>query len=228
MISHQQKCVFVHIPKTAGQSIEQYFMDLNQLSDKQKGELLIKRNDDPTRGPSRLAHLRAHEYIDCGYINKQQYDEYFSFAFVRNPWARLVSEYLHKKLDNKFSFKDFVATGFPRKDDFCDAYRHVIPQTDYLLNKENKIMVDFVGRFENLQKDFTHVCEQLNLPNSQLSHKNSTSSFRRSIERKIRHIFRFEKRIKTHYTEYYDQATIDKVSELYQSDIEMFGYEFDK
>ena len=227
MICHKQRCVFVHIPKTAGQSIEQYFYDLNGISEKRKHTMLVSKNADPSKGPSRLAHMRAHEYVDYGHISAQQYKQYFSFAFVRNPWARLVSEYLHKKLDNKYTFKQFVFEGFPSKNDFSDAYRHVIPQIDFILNNKGEQIVNFVGRFENLTNDFRHVCQALKLESCKLPHKNSTSSRRRSIERKVRHLFRTEKRIKKHYTEYYDQETIDKVADLYKSDIERFAYDFD-
>lgn len=213
--------------KTGGQSVEQYFLDLNGLTLKNKDKLLIAKNANPSKGPSRLAHLRAHEYVDCGHISKADYEHYFTFAFVRNPWARLVSEYLHKKLDNKFNFKAFIFHHLPAQNDFCDAYRHIIPQTDYLLNDSGQQIVDFVGRFENLKEDFAYVCEQLALTEANLPHVNSTSSIRRSLERKARHLFRREKRVKCHYTEYYDQETIEKVAELYACDIAMFGYTFD-
>lgn len=228
MICAAQQCVFVHVPKTGGQSVEQFFLELNGLTLKQKQQLLISRNDDPAKGPSRLAHMRAHEYVDCGHMSQDDYDRYFSFAFVRNPWSRLVSEYLHKKLDNKYSFKQWVFEAMPEADDFSDAYRHVIPQTDYLVNSQGDVIVNFVGRFENLQNDFNKVCEKLNIANTTLPHANSTSSFRRSLERKIRHLFIKEKRIKQHYTAYYDNETIDKVATLYASDIAMFNYTFDE
>lgn len=226
MICHVSRCAFVHIPKTGGQSIEQYFLTLNGLSKKHKHKLCISRNTDPQRGPARLAHMRAHEYVDCGYLSAEQYKSYFSFSFVRNPWERLVSEYLHKKLDNKYCFKDFVFRGLPQRNDFDDAYRHIIPQTDYLLDAEGRQFVDFIGRFEYLQDDFAKVCERLGFNDTQLPHINSTSSLRRTLERKCRHLFRNDNRIKQRYWEYYDDATVKKVAQMYGSDIEMFGYRF--
>lgn len=227
MISHQQKCIFVHIPKTGGQSVEKYFMDVNGFSQKDKNQLLLIKNTDPNKGPARLAHMRAHEYRDCGHVSAEQYQDYFTFAIVRNPFSRLVSEFLHKKYDSKFSFKHFVFEALPEADDFSDAYRHIIPQSDYVVDSNGQVIVDFIGRFESLGEDFVTVCNKLQLNDTKLPHVNSTSSFRRMAERKLRHLFRVEKRIKKNYKEYYDNETIEQVARIYKSDIHMFNYQFE-
>lgn len=226
MISHKQRCIFVHIPKTGGQSIETYFRKLNNLKGKRPPELVLNKNDDPNKGPARLAHMRAHEYVDFNYLTNEQYQQYFSFTFVRNPWSRAVSEYLHKKHDRKFSFKHFIFDGLPEQNDFCDFYRHMIPQSDYILDSQGQPIVDFIGRFESLSEDFTRICERMELADTTLPHVNSTSSFRRSLERKFMHLFKKEKRIKANYREYYDQECIERIETLYKSDIERFNYTF--
>lgn len=228
MISHRFKCVFVHIPKTAGQSVEHFFLNQHELSWKEKDKLLQSKNTLPDKGPERLSHLLASEYYDCGHINKSDYDNYFSFAFVRNPWERLVSEYLHKKIDKKMSLKDFVLKGWPEADSFSDKYRHVIPQAEFLYDGAGNQLVDFIGRFENLQQDFDNVCHVLNLPDSRLPHKNSSYSFRRLWTRRLRHLFRLNKRVKKHYSEYYDDELKSIVADIYAKDIALFGYEFEQ
>ena len=228
MISHKFRCIFVHVPKTAGQSIEHFFLNLQQLTLREKHQLLLRKNTDPKLGPSRLAHMRATEYHECGYISKERFNDYFSFAFVRNPWERLVSEYLHKKIDKKQSLKEFVLNGLPEANDFCDKYRHIIPQSDYLFDNHGNQMVNFIGRFENLQEDFNYVCQRLDIKNSQLPHKNSSYSPRRFLLRKIRHLFSNNNRIKKHYSEYFDEELFDVVSKMYERDINKFDYKFDK
>ena len=69
MITHQFKCVFVHIPKTAGQSVEHFFLNLHQLTWQEKERLLLVKNTDPNKGPERLAHMTAAEYVQCGNTN---------------------------------------------------------------------------------------------------------------------------------------------------------------
>ena len=66
--------------------------------------------------------------------------------------------------------------------------------------------MDFVGRFENLKKDFDIVCQKLSLKNVELCHKNKSS--------------------KKPYQEYFDQETIDLVADSYKKDIDYFGYKF--
>ncbi|MBU2979576.1 sulfotransferase family 2 domain-containing protein [Alteromonas sp. C1M14] len=227
MISHKFKCVFVHVPKTAGQSIEQFFKEKHQLNSKYCQELLLGKNDDPSKGPQRLAHLRSDEYVSCGHLDAETYDDYFTFAFVRNPWQRLVSEYLHKKIDSKMSLKEFVLHGFPKPDPVCDAYRHVIPQYDYLFDSQGNQNVDFIGRFEDLQKGFSLVCDRLGIDDATLPHKNNSCCSRRVMLRKFRHLFRRQQdRVKKHYTEYFDDELLAHVNRLYAKDIGHFGYVF--
>ena len=66
MISHRHRCVFVHIPKVAGQSIEHVFLGWNGLNWKGRAPLLLRPNEDPRKGPPRLAHLRAQDYVPDG------------------------------------------------------------------------------------------------------------------------------------------------------------------
>ena len=227
MISEKYRCIFVHIPKTAGQSIEHFFLKLHHLSWEQKARLLMSKNDDPSRGPARLAHMRANEYHQCGHISRLAFDEYFKFAFVRNPWERLVLEYLHKKIDKRMSLKEFVYEDLPAQNNFCDNYRHIIPQSDYLFDSDGKQLVNFIGRFENLATDFHYICQQLGIHKSTLPHKNSSYSPRRLLLRKVRHLFSNQHRIKKHYTEYYDHELYRHVAQMYAEDIARFNYQFE-
>lgn len=202
----------MHIPKVAGQSIESFFLNLHNLDWASREALLLRPNDDPEAGPQRLAHLKAHEYVDCGHINQVAFNQYFKFSFVRNPWARLVSEYRYRKYSEKYSFTEFVLRGLPKKNLFTDAYRHIIPQCEYLQNSDGEFIVDFIGKFENLQSDFDRVCKKLDITKSTLPHRNSSENKHAST--------------KKHFTEYYDNQTRDIVAELYRKDIDLFGYEF--
>jgi len=140
-------------------------------------------------------------------FNADDYKEYFIFTFVRNPWDRIASTYKNKVLGGKYwntrkypTFKSFI-TDLPK----LRIDRHI--DTQYSLTAGFK-GVDFIGRFESLEKDYTILCKKLNLPVKELLHKNKT----------------FEKS----YVEFYDKETKDLVHDFYKKDIEILDYKFGK
>lgn len=237
MLIHPYKCLFVHVPKTAGQSIEAYFMRSLGLPESEREALLLAKNRDPALGPPRLSHLKAAEYLDCGHITPEQFAAYYKFSFVRNPWDRLVSFYKYRGHAHRYDFKTFVFKHMPKPgwtNDFC----HVTPQYDFIY-KDDRCLVDFVGKFEHLQHDFDQVCAALGLPVGKLPHANKSlqqhtvlSVLRgepRKIVRNLKRIVmrgRAERNTFKHYSEYYDAETREQVARLYHRDIDAFGYEF--
>ncbi len=219
MICKEYKCIFVHIPKTAGQSVEYFFLRLLGLSWQQRTPLLLRFNADPRLGPERLAHLTAEEYVRCGHIDQIQFASFFKFSFVRNPWARLVSEYRYRNYVNRISFKDFLTKGLPPAGP-SDAYRHIVPQYDFLHDSKGRLLVDFVGRFENLQDDFDIVCSRLGITESTLPHVNQSKPGHGSLAG--------QSGPASHYSDYYDEETRGLVATMYSKDIDAFGYEFGK
>lgn len=228
MICDPYRCIFIHIPKAAGISVEQFFLARLGLDWAHREPLLLRYNSDPRLGPERLAHLTASEYVDCGHVTAEVFSSYFKFSFVRNPWARLVSEYKFRNHVKRYTFKDFVFHHLPRPGP-SDAYRHVLPQFDFLHAPDGRLLVDFVGRFETLQEDFDQVCARIGLDDSRLPHSNSSqhgATLRRV--RLLNALFRKRDRqpLYAQYPEYYDDETRDQVTRMYQKDIDAFGYAF--
>jgi hypothetical protein len=166
-------------------------------------------------------------------MDRGKYEEYFKFAFVRNPWDRLVSCYSEKIMDVKetnwgepafnqvpsekgsklckgMPFADFVETIYEIPDE--EANVHFVSQHEIICGpgKDMPIMADFIGRFENLAADFAVVAERIGgAQKLQLPHK------LRSTSRKSRP-----------YTEFYDDRLKNLVYERYKEDIEIFNYSF--
>ncbi len=204
MISDEHKIIFIHIPKTAGTSIENVLF-------KPKNK---RASNDLWGGPNQyqsgaLQHLMSSNIIKA--IGMDVFNQYFTFSFSRNPWDKIVSQYhftvqRRKDLQHKIginensSFKEYINKLFS-----VDVYIQWEQQYKFLYI-DGKCVVDFIGKFENLQQDFDIVCDKIGMSRQQLPHKN-----------KSKH---------KHYTEYYDDETRQIVAEKYAKDIECFGYKF--
>jgi len=223
MISFFDNCLFVHIPKVAGQSVENVFLERAGLDWESRKEFLLEPNNDSSKGPPRLAHLTAEEYLTHGYLNQVTFDQLFKFSFVRNPWDRLVSEYCYRGY--RQPFKTWLFECFPSESDDCfetyqDLYRHVMPQYKFLYREETLLM-DYVGKFESLAHDFSEVTKKITGKTLSLPHKNKTEASKISLLKKV-----ILQKNKAHYSDYYDRASIDRVAKLYAKDIDIFEYEF--
>lgn len=143
-------------------------------------------------------------------------DLYFKFAFVRNPWDRLVSLYSDKVLNPESGLKkvpyydQFIGLSFEsflEKIIFSDL-DNCIPHhrsQSHLIPFEK---MNFIGRFETLNKDLAFICERLNITNYKIGHLN-----------KSKH---------AHYSTFYNDYTKRLVEVNYSEDIENFGYSFNE
>ena len=201
-ISLQRKYAFIHITKNAGGAIRQALMKQAQGS----------------KPGGYHWHAPATAVRD---LHPKHYNNLFTFAFVRNPWARMWSVYKFNLQRKGLGHKD-VGSGF---DDFLMNKKRVHPwaktfirpnaphqrrpQTDWILDENGENIVTFVGRFENLKQDLKFICSKINIPVPKLTVSHKTSN-------------------KIPYTEAYSQEGIEFVAEYFKSDIEMFGYTFDE
>ncbi len=158
---HDKKCIFVHIPKTAGISVNKSLFSCT------------------------IGHSTIEDYQ---YILGMDFKHYFKFAFVRNPWSRLFSAYCFLKqggitksdklwgaenLSNYNNFKEFVTNWLNKSN--INSYYHFIPQYKFLcLPHRKKLEIDFLGYFENLDADFERIKAKLSLPRYlTIGHENS-------------------------------------------------------
>ena len=147
---HKTKTIFIHIPKTAGTSLVQ--------------SIYLKSPE----GHRKAAFFKS--------LFKDRFIKFFKFCFVRNPYDRLYSSYkflesggvnrhdvnaFQKYLMNYKDFEDFVLNGLSVE--LLDEIIHFAPQTNFICDQEGVILVDFIGRFENLEKDFLELVDRLNL-----------------------------------------------------------------
>ncbi|HHH44031.1 MAG TPA: sulfotransferase family protein [Gammaproteobacteria bacterium] len=233
MICHHYKTVFVHVPKTAGQSVERVFLDLLGLTWETRAPLLLRKNRSPELGPPRLAHLTASQYVQCKYMTREQFDSYFRFAFVRNPWDRVVSFYKYLGETSTMGFKQYLVERF-QSEVWNSLHWFVKPQASFLYDDDDRLLVNYVGRFENLQTDFNQVCKRIGIAQTDLPCVNKSKKITAKpvpgiskVKRILGKHGKTKKEAPVRYQDYYDEESRELVAKLYSRDIELFGYRFD-
>ena len=213
MISHKHKCIFIHIPKCAGTSIKYFLFPDQEIH-------WYNPNYDVVYGfclerKIFMQHATSKQLLGTGLVTKEQWNDYYKFTFVRNPWDRAVSDYFWLMNDRKIedSFTNYLnKTGKfsgVLNDIGTKNYRgeHMIPQSEFF-SLEGTDKIDFVGRFENFSEDINTVLKALGGQQKFDTHINKGKN-------------------KTHYSKYYSNTFRDKIAVMYQKDIEKFKYTFD-
>lgn len=202
--SSTQYGIFVHIPKTGGTSV---FSSIWKHERTMPNFHLWKSHNSAL-----LRQEKLHAILTPRDAEKY-WQAAFKFTFIRNPWDQLVSWYHQGLKDNQYScgFEAWILDGMPTP----HARNDLVPGSDtrdhrnqlaYFTDLDGKILVDFVGRYENLNKDFDTVCRKMGLY-FELEHTN------RSMHRRP-------------YQEYYDATTKQIVQDRFGDFIEQFGYKF--
>lgn len=207
MICEKSKCIFIHVPKTGGTSIE-HCLSINEGDELPKGvhfsSLPIEMQKKYCLG---LNSCAQHKTI-CEY-DKAQRDKLFTFGFVRNPWDKAVSEYSFIKQRNPkdmfgVTFENFLTNWIWKKEGKSYNY-HKSTQSAFLFGKNRDFSPDFIGSFENLTKDFDYVCSILNI-------KSRLKKINKSKHKP--------------YQEYFTPPLIDFIGEKYEEDVKRFNYKF--
>ena len=168
MISIKHKIIFIHIPKCAGQSIENIFLRDLGLSWQERHPLLLRPRKANEKGPERLAHLYAEEYFKFGYIPKEKYDNFFKFSIIRNPVDRILSEINFQKIPKKNSkniygiesVEEYISKVI-KLDKFSDLQRHISPQVKFLHDSETKkLLVDKIIPFDELNHEVPKILQK--------------------------------------------------------------------
>lgn len=216
MIVNECKCIFIHIPKTAGISLTHTIIS-HVVGYDTSGEIGHLSNDLKYKFSLRNAqkHKQAKYYVPTD-ISKKQWDEYYKFAFVRNPWDRVVSEFhwrqerpseKHKPPRN---FKNFITYCKFRIESSPKAKRdiywtHGQTQKSYVTNNKGMIILDDIFHFEKINEAIKVLQTKLDIP-LKLKRYNTSKHH--------------------HYRDYYNDTTKKMVFDLYKEDIELFDYEF--
>lgn len=210
IISRKWKFVFIHIKKTAGSSITRALSGYDDRSWHLKvfGTKPLERIHFLRRFNPFWHHVSACELIrHLG----PEYQEYYSFAFVRNPFDWQVSNYFYIKQHplhpryrevKDMEFSDYLS--------WTRLNGRIQLQSDFVVDCERSqdLAVSFIGKFKNLAEDFNHIISKIGLSSElQLDLYNAS---KRSGD----------------YRKYYSKTTINFIEKYYEEDLNRFGYEY--
>jgi hypothetical protein len=195
-ISNKHKFKFIHIPKTGGSSVEVVF-DL-QHDENLWVPRFTHKIQECNFAPQHFTHALINHF-------KPNCKDYFSFAIVRNPYDRIISEYfyINKSFEgkpisnfNEDQFNIWLDTNLIKFD-----IDHKLPQTLFL-----DVPVDMILKLENINKDWEKLNERLGV-NIKLIHDNKSSINKKDIVDSL------------------SKKTKQKIYKIFKDDFEKLNYE---
>jgi len=198
----QLNLIYISISKTGISSIRSMFLDKVGI-----------KYDDKEYDTIHIEVKKAFKYISKSKIVDN--NKAFKFSVVRNPFDRLVSCYKNKILEEEYlpmqsgyggifykgmPFDKFVLSICKIPDIFSD--RHFKSQYSYLYYKDN-LIVDYLGKFENLDTDLAIIIDKYEL--GDIPHINKS-------------------KVKSDYKDFYTSELVEHVYNRYKNDIEKFNY----
>lgn len=216
LISYSHRFIFIHIYKVAGTSIadalERYTA---QGLDRRSPVIRFLRSLGVHHlvPRQRLRKVRAQRHATARTIRAELppeiFRDFYKFAFVRNPWDWQVSLY-HFALNDPSHAQHQLTKSFGSFEKYLEwrVNGHYRLQKDFVVDDEGQLIVDFVGRYETLARDFAMICNRLGIDNPPLPHRRSSAH--------------------REYRTYYTPRTAALVAEAFKEDIEFFGYEVEQ
>jgi hypothetical protein len=219
MISEKHKFVFIHVPKTGGNSVQTCLLQYSESTkifdgvDKNGVDHFDLKHSNFSY--TKHSPLRVYEE-DLG---REVLRSYYVFTIIRNPWDWCASWFFHqdKHEYSKQNFKDFIQQ-MPALRDYITIepvwvreLNRVFKRFGFMKRIYTKGIdgsVDFFIKFESLESDFNTVLKKLSLPESSLPHINKGS--------------------RNAYSQYYDEELRELVREKFREEIALGNYVFDR
>jgi hypothetical protein len=208
MISKSKQYIFVANMKTGSQSVSNTLSKYSDSEDDKHYTAMELKNGVFT-SPASINCSKHNKHIS---EIKENWNKYFTFAFIRNPYDHFLSLYFYvtKYGDysikhNNISFEDFAKDQLNTNFSVLSNWNFT-GLFDRISDEDDNIIVDFVGRMENMEEDWKKISEKIGV-NDELLFINKSNRDR-------------------NYKKYYNDDIKKIVEKFYEKDIERFGYTF--
>ncbi len=215
-VYRRSRLLHIHIPKTGGTAIEEFFHargDMTWRPASWVGRLRVRGRW------YELQHLTMPELC---FLSQGEFQGFESFAVVRNPYSRLVSEFLWRSAPSENGheplqrFRDFAAfvSAIPviadhrwpfllrhQSKQHVNFLIHVRPQNQYVYDPEGRPWVDEILRFESLGPEFSRLAARRGLKSTTVR----SPAARNALA-------------------YYDRFMLDRVNQIYADDFRLGDY----
>jgi hypothetical protein len=179
VICHNRRVIFIHIPKCAGTSIEDALGHFHEYSGWGRQDHRTIRHIEPLSNfwpligtENRLILQKRHRIRKAReknprnnhLVSRRQFNRYYKFTIIRDPWSRVWSWYRNmmrderhrEKLPKDMQFNEFVHSF---------AGKGMLAPFDYWTKKyDGSCAMDRVIRFDDLRNGLRIVAEEANLP----------------------------------------------------------------
>lgn len=207
LVSHKKRFIYIKNVKVAGTSIEAYFDKYCIPVEKDyKQNHSVSYIESPygiRTGRMKMENtpiINHSSAIDIKkYIGDNQFNSYFKFCVIRNPYDKMVSLYFFTKnwkKEHNLTFKDF-----------CKEYDCKNIDRYYI---DGESCIDFYIRFEYLLEDLEELCKILDIEFQKEELQHYKSEFRE----------------KKPYQEFYNEETREIVYNKHREEFEKFNYSF--
>ena len=213
-VNNDKKAIFYHIMKTGGHALHAAFGDVHSLlgrppEDHERWKIVIGMHGSYTELKVKDPELY-----------KKVVDEYYKFAFIRNPFSHAVSMYFHtlkpirweKEMHRDLNGANITLDDFK---DFNNYLKNIYVDQNRYTKEDPNYFCDEWYKFEELDKSWEKICDKFNYNRTDLRVINKTTD-----ENML------GLKYPSDYKTMYDQKGIDIISERCGNILKDFDYSF--